>query len=109
MAERLRKIAELPLSTGIILFRKQTEVVAQGEQMLEQRLSLVQPAHHRQRVDEPEAADEERSFAPSESVRCLLGPVAENQPVLNKIPLNRFDCADHPNIVRWQEADRRNQ
>ena len=63
MGERLREVPDLSLERRMILLGEEADVVADGEQPLEQRARLVVPALQQIVVGEPEGAGEECAFA----------------------------------------------
>src|SRR5215471_15979646 len=63
MRECLREIAKLPLRLRIVFFRKQTNVVAQREQTLEQSACFGVPMLQPIIVGKPETAREKHTFS----------------------------------------------
>jgi hypothetical protein len=76
VAERLREVADLPLSRHVVLLGQQAEMVCQPEEPLEERAGLLDAAVERERADQPERAGEGLSFVAGQSVVGLRGRVA---------------------------------
>src|SRR5262249_33306009 len=106
VAEGLREVALLAARLGFVLLGEQAEVVADGEQALEQYLGILTPADLDPGVAQPEAAGQEGAFARFQAVVDLLGVVAPHEAVDQKLALDRLDRADEARIVGLHEADR---
>jgi hypothetical protein len=63
VGECLREVADLPAAGDVVLLGVQAEVVAQGEQALEQFPRLGLAAVERERFDQPERAGKELALA----------------------------------------------
>jgi hypothetical protein len=68
VAEGLREVADLPVVAGVVLLAEQPDVVAHGQQPLEQLHRLIRPADQVQRVHQPEAAGQERPLGAGQAV-----------------------------------------
>src|SRR2546430_17321666 len=68
----LREVAELLARGRIDLLGEQPERVGAAQQIVEQPLSLVEVAGHRERLRQPEAAGEERAFVAAQAVGGLV-------------------------------------
>lgn len=79
MRERLRKIAERRTRGRVDLLGEETEVVGEGEDAFQQRVRASGIACSREILDEPEAADAERSLAAGQPVGSRF--VAVEQPI----------------------------
>src|SRR5258708_9086619 len=104
MAEGLREVALQALGPGLVLLGEQAEVVADGEQALEQLLGVGQPADRDVGVGQPEAAGEERAFARLQTVVDLMGVVAPHEAVDQEVALDRLDRAAEAWIVWLPQA-----
>lgn len=93
VAERLRGVPELTSRHGVPFLTEQADVVAQGEQAPEQRPRLRVMSFRVQRVDRPEGAGEEDSFAGGQSVVREVRAVAEHEAVLGDLALDRVHGA----------------
>ena len=71
MTEGLREVADQAAGRGVVLLGEQADVVAEGQQPLEQFHGLLVAAHERVVVGEPEAAGEEGAFAGRQPVLPL--------------------------------------
>jgi len=67
VGERLGEVADQPTLVDVVLLGEQPHVVAQPDEAIEERLGLLAPPCEQERVDEPEAAGEERAFAAGEA------------------------------------------
>src|SRR5271165_5534609 len=63
MGECLREVADLPAAGDVVFFGVQAEVVAQGEEPLEQFPRFGLAAVERERFDQPERAGKELALA----------------------------------------------
>src|SRR5262249_17223125 len=109
MRECLREVAKLPPGTRIVLFREQADIVAQGEQALEQGVcfgvAMLQPVI----VGKPEAAREKHAFSRRQAVNVCLGSITQHKAVDHEFPLNCRYSARHPWILGRQKANERDQ
>ncbi len=69
VAERLRAVADMAVIPRVVLLAQQPDVAAQREQTVEQPGGLILLTDQVQRVDQPEAACQERALAPAQAVR----------------------------------------
>ena len=85
--EGLWEVAEHPLAVVVPLLRQQAHVVADGEQSLEDLEGLVVAPGHRQVVDEPERAQEERALTGRQAIHVggLQGLVAQHQTLVGEV------------------------
>src|SRR3546814_918829 len=109
VAERLREVTELATGHRVVLLGEEPHVVAQGEQPLEQRSGLVDPADEGQRVGHPERAEQEGALAPRQAVdrRPGAGRVSLDEAVDAELALHRLDGADDALVVGRQEPHHR--
>src|SRR3954447_18556770 len=75
VAERLRKVADLPPASHVVLLGEQAEVVGETDQPLEQCACLVVAAFAAERAEEPERAGQELPLVARQSVVGLGGRV----------------------------------
>ena len=109
VGEGLREVSDHAPGVGVVLLGQQAEVVAQGEQPLEDLDRLVGTPDHVQAVDQPEGAGEERPLPALQAVdRAVVARlVAQHEAVIHQLALDRLDRADHPGVGGGQEADQR--
>src|SRR5262247_55129 len=81
MAERLRKIADETACGRVDLFRQQSELTRPAAQRRIQTGRFVELALFGQIIDEPDAAQEERSFIAGNSIRRLLVQIPVEQSI----------------------------
>ena len=62
-----------------------------------------------QRVDHPEAADQERALASCKTIVGLVCSVAEYEAVFGQLVADRLDGTDHPLVVVGQEPHARDE
>ena len=112
MRERLREVAEQPLSRRVVLLREQAEVVARSR-----AAARTAPAPRRRapRISSASTSQNEHGRktpsppgSPSTSL-CSFGRVALDEAVARQVALDRVDRADHARVVRRQEPDERDQ
>ena len=115
VAEGLREVADLPAVARVVLLAEQPDIVAHGQQPLEQPHRVAGPADQAQRVHQPEAAGQEGSLGTGQAVdACLrlraggLG-VPEHQAAADQLALDGRHRGHDPRVVRRQEADLRDQ
>jgi hypothetical protein len=86
MRECLGEVAEEPMVLGVVLLGEQPEVVAQGEQLIEQLARLGAASERAERVDKPKRAGEEGALAAAHAidVSLRLGRVAQDQAVADR-------------------------
>src|SRR5215213_1200574 len=107
--QRLREVADQPLCTRVVLLAQQPHVVTQREQPLEELFGLALAADAPQRLDQPEAADQERSLVPGKAVVGFARAVAQDEAVFGQLVSYRLDGAYHPLVVVGQEPDARDE
>lgn len=109
MAERLRSVAQLTARSGVVLLAEETDIVAQGEEPLEQGARLPEGADGAQRVDHPEAAGQKGALRARQSVDVpiALRVVAHDQPVHVQLLADGVHGAHDSRVVRWQEPETR--
>ena len=83
------------------LLRVEADVVCQPEEVLHQRVGVVQPSGPRVRVDEPERASEEGAFL---TVEPVAPAVAVHVRPLAQLTLDRVDRAADPLAERIVDA-----
>ena len=106
MRERLRKVAELPLVPGVVLLGHQAEVVAESHEPREELMRLVVATEQFVAVAEPEGAREKDALARRQPVDSrLVRAVAEDEAVLQQLPLDGFDRAADARVCCGQKAD----
>ena len=105
--ERLRKVADEPLSFDVVLFREQAHVVGGADEPLEQRARVFAPFLQHVVVREPEAARVERAFAGREAVGVGVRlRVALDEAVDEQLALDRGNGTGDARIGRRQESRR---
>jgi hypothetical protein len=107
VAEGLGEVANLPLPLHVVFLGEQAEVVAQAEQTLEQRPSLVDATVERERADEPKGTGEELPFVARQPVVGVGGRVARDEAVAAEFARNRVDGAADALVVAGEEPDER--
>src|SRR4029453_16825561 len=109
--ERLGEVPQLAAAGRIELLGQQADVVAQGEQPLEEGQGLVAPAHQGQVVGQPEGAGQERPLPGREPVHVLgvLGRGGGGQPVRHQLALGGGPRPPHPRVAGGKEPDQRDQ
>src|SRR6476659_5301801 len=105
MRERLRKIAEVAPARGVVLLGQQTHVIAELEQSFEQTHGVVVAPDQDVRIDEPEAASQERALARFETIVDTLRTVPKHETVDAQFPLDRLDGRDVTGVVRSNEPE----
>src|SRR5262245_38967983 len=74
--ESLRKISELTIAAWIVLFRKQSEIVAKIKQALEQLPRLFFAAEEVQTIGQPKRTGQEYSLVAGQSINtAFLWPI----------------------------------
>src|SRR5262249_35789984 len=68
MGECLRKITDQAAGTRIEFLAQHSDVIAQGQQSVEQATGVRQAIFQDVRIDQPEAAGEERAFARRQAI-----------------------------------------
>ena len=81
MRKCLREIANLPPRTGIILFRKQANIVAKRQQALEYGASFGGASLEIVGVGQPEAAGEKGAFSRRQTVDVGLGAITQYEAI----------------------------
>src|ERR687890_2780651 len=109
MCKRLWEVAHQALCARVVLFAEQPNIVAQREQPLDEFLGLPVTAYAPQRVDYPEAADQERALASCETVVGLVCSVAKYEAVFGQLAADRLDGTDHPLVVVGQKPHARDK
>src|SRR5262245_15145760 len=108
MAERLRKIADETTRGRVDLLRQQSKLTRPAAQRCVQTGRLVEPALFRQILDEPEAAQDERSLIAGNSIRRLLVEIPVEKSMAGGEALShRRGRGDHPRLVRGNDASQR--
>ena len=84
MRESLRKISQLTLLAWIVLFGKQSEIVAHIEQALEQFSRFLFPAEKVPAIGEPKRAGKKCSFGSWQSINArFLWSIAQHEAILH--------------------------
>ncbi len=107
--EGLREVPELASEAWIVFLGQKADIVAQGQQALEQLASLADAPLQDEVVGEPKAAGKKHPLAGRQPVDYLSGVVAANQPVDDEPALDRRDGSDDAWIGRRQKADERQE
>ena len=105
----MRKIAQHALLPRIVLFGEQSDIVAQGQQSVEQLFRLLHPADQAIGVHQPEAAGEESAFAGGQAVLRAGCAIALHEPIDEEIAFDRLNRRAHPRIGGGQESNGRYQ
>src|SRR5580704_1639604 len=98
MREGLREVADHPSGERVVFLRKETELIAQREQALEQFDRILLAADHVEAVDEPERTGQERPLPAREPIdrSVVIGAVAQHEAVIDQVALDGFDRRNHP-------------
>src|SRR3954447_21866649 len=107
VGERLREVAEVAARVRVDLLGEEPERRRVREQALAHRPRPRALADLGQRAHEPERADDARALLTDEAVVGLRHPVAQDEPVLGELLVDRVDGRDDALVVRRQEADER--
>src|SRR4249919_258203 len=105
VGERLREVADLPAAGDVVLLGVQAQVVAQGEQPLEQLPRLGLAAVERERLDQPERAGKELALAAGQAVVGDVGRVARDEAIVAELAADRVDGTREPVVGRLEQAD----
>src|SRR5436190_21138208 len=105
VAEGLREVADLTLPLHVVLLCQKAEIVAQGDQSLEQLTRLTDPPVERQRADEPERAGEELSLVARQPVVRDGRRVAGDESVTAELARDRVDGVRDALVASGQEPD----
>src|ERR1700731_4495062 len=89
--EGLREVPELASEAWIVFLRQKADIVAQGQQALEQFAGLADAPLQDEVVGEPKAAREKHPLAGRQPVDHLSGVVATDEPVDDESALDRRD------------------
>ena len=106
--ERLRKIADQATRDRVVFLAHQAEIVAQGQQKLEQHACFVMTALERVVVRQPERTGRKRTFTGRHPVyrrARVIGGISQDEAVMEQLALDRAHRSDDPRIVRWEESD----
>src|SRR5262245_42982940 len=99
VGEGLREVADGALSTEIVLFGQQAQIVGQADEPLVQALGVRQASGQNVGVCKPEAAREKGAFTRRQSVVGRGRVVPEHQPAPQQLLLNSPDGAQHACVV----------
>src|SRR5436853_308925 len=103
MRESLGKIAELPLSDGVIFLRQQAEIISHPEQPLEQLSRLLSATDEMQAGGHPKRTRQKYAFASGQAVHVFFfGPVTENKTIFIQLATDRLNCISNA-LVRNRE------
>jgi len=91
VAQRLREVAEERTRRRVDLLGEQPDVVLVGQELLEERGSLVDVAAARERLDEPERTGDERAFAAD-----VAGPAPQKAAARVELLANPVDRPAEP-------------
>src|SRR5580698_4102369 len=105
VGKSLGEVADEAFELDVVLLGEQAEVVAQGEQAIEEAARVVGAADGFEATDHPETAGEEDAFAGRQAVLDLFGVVAKNEASGHEIALNRFDGAADAVVGGGEKAD----
>ena len=103
----MREVADLTLPLHVVLLCQEAEIVAQGDQSLEQLARLTDPPVERQRADEPERAGEELSLVARQPVVRDGRRVAGDESVTAELARDRVDGVRDALVAPGQEPDQR--
>ena len=107
--ERLREVAEMPGPFDLELLRVEAEWRGDPEQALHQAPGPIHLTDDGESRDQPVRADQEGSFLARQAVVGLVGSVAEHEPVLGQLLLDRIDCVAQALVAAGQETEQRGQ
>jgi hypothetical protein len=83
----------------VVALGEQSHVVADRQQALELPACLVVPAHHGERVRQPERAQQERAFSGRQAVHLGIGGIPGHEAVAGQFPADRLDRSAHGGSV----------
>src|SRR5262245_455789 len=109
MRKGLRKIADLPPRVGIVLFREQADIVAEGQQAFEQGRCFGVTVLQRIIVGKPEAAGKKYALSSRQTINAGLGAITEYEAIDDELFLDCGYGPAHPRIVGRQESHDRQQ
>src|SRR5512133_4037485 len=109
MRKRLREVAKVARRLHVELLRVEAERRGDPQQSLEQVTGLLTLPDDRERRDEPEGADEERSLLAGTPVVGLVRSVAQHEAVLGEVACDRLERRAQPLVGRRQEAEDRGE
>src|SRR6185312_5271247 len=105
MRESPRKVAEQAPRARIVLLGHQPEIVAHGQQALEQAYRVATPADQAEAVRQPEAARKKRALAAGKPVETGTRRIAGDKTIAHQLPLDRLNRAADARIFGLQEAE----
>src|ERR1700722_9564346 len=105
--KRLRKVTQEALRHRIVLFREETYVVAQTDEVREESAGIVHASEQIEAIHEPEGASEKSSFTGRKAVDTRRGRVALNEAVAHQVALDGEDGATHPRVLCRKKANQR--
>src|SRR5262249_61404212 len=106
--ESLRKISELTLYAGIVLFREQSKIVAHIEQPLEQFACFFFSAQQMPAIRQPKRARKKYSFGAGQSIHArFLWPIAQDETIRHQLAFNCLNRAANTFVSDRQKAGKR--
>src|SRR5437763_1933285 len=107
--EGLREISDLPTEARVVLLCEKSDIVAQGQQALEQLAGLIDAPLQDVIIGQPKAAGQKGSLSGREAVKDLSGVVTHDETVNEKAVLDCRDRSDDARVGRRQKANERQQ
>src|SRR5688572_20456131 len=104
--EGLGEVPEMTPRGGVVLFREESDVVAKGQQPLENLLGLVVLSLKREDVRQPERAEQKYAFTGRQAVNRRIRHVAPDEASRLELLPDQVDRSDHARIVRFDEPER---
>jgi hypothetical protein len=112
VAEGLWRVAEVASNDRVVFLAEQADVVAEGQQAVEQLGGVIRTADSVEGIDKPERACQEGAFVAVDAVdvRALVANgVAEDESVAREVSLDGIDCVDYARVCPGQESVARHQ
>lgn len=100
MAEGLGEVSKVLAGFRINLLSIEADIVGAGQQLFEASVCLVEATDTGQGLNEPEGADDERSFWTGKAIRTT---VAVEEVAMCQFANNRLNCANDPRVVRSEK------
>src|SRR5215471_7702879 len=103
MRKGLWEISDLQTRAWFVLFAEQSDVIAQGEQIMEQAQCVLTATQHEIGIGEPEAARKKDTFACRKAVSRGPAVVTQYQPLHHQPAFDRRDGRNNPGILGRKE------
>jgi hypothetical protein len=90
---------------NVIFFGKQSQIVPQGQQALEQLLGLIPATEQYEVVDKPKAARKKNTFARQQTIDRVISVIASHESLDREILFHYLDGRAHARIVRTEKSN----